>query len=181
MGPSPAMCGGGVHLPRRSARSSPRSTSYATNASPLRGERLAPAARPRSKCIIPAHVAQVTAIDLFIWSHRCAGQPLWRRHGTQEAKHEHSRPGSPTDGLATDHRRDPPIVCQTIRPWFRPSSGRIWTAGMMIRDSTYPRLRKFCDWWNTNFDGPIVEVRVGAVQIVTAGDLRHVDTEMRLH
>jgi uncharacterized protein Usg len=46
---------------------------------------------------------------------------------------------------------------------------------------THPRLRKFCDWWNANLDGPIIEVRVGAVQVVTAGELRHVDTEMRLH
>jgi hypothetical protein len=43
-----------------------KSTSYGTNASPLRGERLARAARLRSTCIIPKHVAQVTAIDLFI-------------------------------------------------------------------------------------------------------------------
>jgi uncharacterized protein Usg len=46
---------------------------------------------------------------------------------------------------------------------------------------TYPRLRKFCDWWNANLDGPIVEVRVGATQVVAAGELRHVDTELRLH
>jgi uncharacterized protein Usg len=46
---------------------------------------------------------------------------------------------------------------------------------------TFPRLRKFCDWWNANLDGPIVEVRVGAVPVVTAGELRHVDAEISLH
>jgi uncharacterized protein Usg len=46
---------------------------------------------------------------------------------------------------------------------------------------TYPRLRRFCEWWNANLDGPIVQVRVGAVRVITAGELRHVDAEMRLH
>jgi uncharacterized protein Usg len=46
---------------------------------------------------------------------------------------------------------------------------------------TYPRLRRFCEWWNPNLDGPIVQVRVGAVKAVTAGELKHVDAEMRLH
>jgi uncharacterized protein Usg len=46
---------------------------------------------------------------------------------------------------------------------------------------TYPRLRQFCDWWNKNLDGPIVQVRVGATQVITAGDLRHVGAELRLH
>jgi uncharacterized protein Usg len=31
---------------------------------------------------------------------------------------------------------------------------------------TYPRLRQFCDWWNKNLDGPIVQVRVGATQVI---------------
>jgi uncharacterized protein Usg len=46
---------------------------------------------------------------------------------------------------------------------------------------TYPRLRRFCEWWNANLDGPIVQVRVGAIQAVTSGELKHVDAEMRLH
>jgi uncharacterized protein Usg len=46
---------------------------------------------------------------------------------------------------------------------------------------TFPRLRQFCDWWNANLDGPIVQVRVGAALVVTAGELRHVDAELRLH
>jgi uncharacterized protein Usg len=46
---------------------------------------------------------------------------------------------------------------------------------------TYPRLRRFCEWWNANLDGAIVQVRVGAAQVVTAGELRHVDAEIRLH
>jgi uncharacterized protein Usg len=45
---------------------------------------------------------------------------------------------------------------------------------------TFPRLRKFCDWWNANLDGPIVQVRVGAVAVITAGELQHVGTELRL-
>jgi hypothetical protein len=43
-----------------------KSMSCGTTASPLRGERIARVARLRSTCIIPKHVAQVTAIDLFI-------------------------------------------------------------------------------------------------------------------
>lgn len=46
---------------------------------------------------------------------------------------------------------------------------------------TYPRLRQFCGWWNANLDGPIVQVRVGAAQVIMAKDLRHVGVEMRLH
>lgn len=46
---------------------------------------------------------------------------------------------------------------------------------------TFPRLRKFCNWWNANLDGPIVRVRVDAAQVITAGELRHVDAELRLH
>jgi uncharacterized protein Usg len=46
---------------------------------------------------------------------------------------------------------------------------------------TYPRLRRFCEWWNANLDGPIVQVRIGGAKVVTAGELRHIDAEMRLH
>jgi uncharacterized protein Usg len=46
---------------------------------------------------------------------------------------------------------------------------------------TYPRLRRFCEWWNANLDGPIVQVRVGGTRVVTAGELRHVNAELRLH
>jgi uncharacterized protein Usg len=46
---------------------------------------------------------------------------------------------------------------------------------------TYPRLRRFCKWWNANLDGPIVQVRVGSARVVTAGELRHVDAAMYLH
>jgi uncharacterized protein Usg len=42
-------------------------------------------------------------------------------------------------------------------------------------------LRQFCEWWNANLDGPIVQVRVGAARVVTAGEMRHVGVEMRLH
>jgi uncharacterized protein Usg len=46
---------------------------------------------------------------------------------------------------------------------------------------TYPRLRQFCEWWNANLDGAIVQVRVAAKQVVTTGEMRHVGLEMRLH
>jgi uncharacterized protein Usg len=46
---------------------------------------------------------------------------------------------------------------------------------------TFPRLRRFCEWWNANLDGPIVQVRVGAARVITAGEMRHVGVEMRLH
>jgi uncharacterized protein Usg len=45
----------------------------------------------------------------------------------------------------------------------------------------YPRLRQFCEWWNANLDGAIVQVRVAAKQVVTAGELRHAGVEVRLH
>lgn len=46
---------------------------------------------------------------------------------------------------------------------------------------TYPRLLRFCEWWNATLDGPIVQVRVAGARVVTAGELRHVDAEIRLH
>jgi uncharacterized protein Usg len=46
---------------------------------------------------------------------------------------------------------------------------------------TFPRLRRFCEWWNANLDGPIVQIRVGAARVITAGEMRHVGVEMRLH
>lgn len=46
---------------------------------------------------------------------------------------------------------------------------------------TYPRLKQFCAWWNANLDGPIVQVRVGAATVITAGDLRHVDGDFCLN
>jgi uncharacterized protein Usg len=45
----------------------------------------------------------------------------------------------------------------------------------------FPRLRQFCDWWNKNLDGPIVQVKVGATRVVSAAELAHVGTELRLH
>jgi len=45
----------------------------------------------------------------------------------------------------------------------------------------FPRLRKFCTWWNANLDGAIVHVTVGAIPVITAGEMRHVGTELRLH
>jgi uncharacterized protein Usg len=131
--------------------------------------------------IIPKHVAQVTAIDLFIWSHRCAGQPLWRRLGDAggQAMNTHDLVRQLTGWRQTTaeilyRMPDHPTLVQTF----------VWQDMDRWHDDprlTYPRLRKFCDWWNANLDGPIVEVRVGAVQVVTAGELRHVDMEMRLH
>jgi uncharacterized protein Usg len=46
---------------------------------------------------------------------------------------------------------------------------------------TFPRLRRFCAWWNANLDGPIVQVRVAALRVVTAGEMRYIDAEMCLH
>ncbi|HYZ21018.1 MAG TPA: Usg family protein [Rhodopila sp.] len=46
---------------------------------------------------------------------------------------------------------------------------------------TYPRLRRFCEWWNATLDGPIVQVRVAGAHVVTAGELRHVGAEVALH
>jgi uncharacterized protein Usg len=46
---------------------------------------------------------------------------------------------------------------------------------------TYPRLRRFCDWWNANLDGAIVQVRVAGARVITAGDLRHLGAEFSLH
>jgi len=46
---------------------------------------------------------------------------------------------------------------------------------------TYPRLRQFCKWWNANLDGAIVQVRVAAKQLVSAGEVRHVGIELRLN
>jgi uncharacterized protein Usg len=37
---------------------------------------------------------------------------------------------------------------------------------------TYPRLRRFCEWWNANLDGPIVQVRIGvqrSLQLANCG------------
>jgi len=47
--------------------------------------------------------------------------------------------------------------------------------------ANFPRLRQFCEWWNANLDGAIVDVRVAAKQVISAGELRYVDTELRLH
>jgi uncharacterized protein Usg len=69
-------------------------------------------------------------------------------------------------------------ACRIIRPWFIWQDMDRWHADARL---TYPRLRQFCDWWNKNLDGPIVQVRVGATQVITAGDLRHVGAELRLH
>jgi uncharacterized protein Usg len=46
---------------------------------------------------------------------------------------------------------------------------------------TFPRLRQFCAWWNTNLDGPIVEVRVGDAAVIGAAELRHAGSELYLH
>jgi uncharacterized protein Usg len=46
---------------------------------------------------------------------------------------------------------------------------------------TFPRLRQFCKWWNANLDGAIVQVRVAAARVVTAGEMRHIGTEICLH
>ena len=46
---------------------------------------------------------------------------------------------------------------------------------------TCPRLRRFCQWWNANLDGAIVQVRVAAARVITAGELRHAGVEMRFH
>jgi len=47
-------------------------------------------------------------------------------------------------------------------------------------DMMFPRLRQFCAWWNANLDGAIVQVRVAAARVITAGELRHVSAELRL-
>jgi uncharacterized protein Usg len=46
---------------------------------------------------------------------------------------------------------------------------------------TYPRLRQFCEWWNANLDGAIVQVRVAAARVLTAGELRHAGAQICLH
>lgn len=45
----------------------------------------------------------------------------------------------------------------------------------------YPRLHHFLDFWRTTLEGPLVQVRVASLRIVSAGELRAVGTEFRLH
>ena len=45
----------------------------------------------------------------------------------------------------------------------------------------FPRLRRFCAWWNANLDGPILQVRIGSLPVIGAAELRSIGSEFRLH
>jgi uncharacterized protein Usg len=45
----------------------------------------------------------------------------------------------------------------------------------------FPRLHRFCAWWNAHLDGPIVQVRIAATPVVSAAELRPGGMELRLH
>jgi uncharacterized protein Usg len=45
----------------------------------------------------------------------------------------------------------------------------------------FPVLHKFLDFWSTQIEGKLHSVRVGATTLVTPGEWRHVDHELRIH
>jgi uncharacterized protein Usg len=45
----------------------------------------------------------------------------------------------------------------------------------------FPCLRRFCTWWNTHLDGPILQVRVGASLVISPAELRAAGPVLRLH
>jgi uncharacterized protein Usg len=45
----------------------------------------------------------------------------------------------------------------------------------------FPVLHRFLDFWASKIEGRLHSVRVGAVTLITAGELRHVDHQLYLH
>lgn len=45
----------------------------------------------------------------------------------------------------------------------------------------FPVLRRFLDWWESHLDGRLYQVRVGAVTLLSPGEMRHADIELRVH
>jgi uncharacterized protein Usg len=45
----------------------------------------------------------------------------------------------------------------------------------------FPVLHKFLDFWQRRLDGKVHSVRVGSTAIVAPRELRHANTEFRLH
>lgn len=45
----------------------------------------------------------------------------------------------------------------------------------------FPVLRRFLDWWEGNLEGRLYQVRVGAVTLLSPGEMRHTAIEMRVH
>lgn len=53
-----------------------------------------------------------------------------------------------------------------------------WDANPRLR---FPRLRRFCAWWNAHLDGPILQVRVGGSPVLGAAELRGGAAVFSLH
>ena len=45
----------------------------------------------------------------------------------------------------------------------------------------YPELRRFLDFWAREIDGKLHSVKIGTQALVSAGELRAVSAEFRLH
>jgi uncharacterized protein Usg len=45
----------------------------------------------------------------------------------------------------------------------------------------YPELRRFLDFWTREIDGKLHSVKIGTQELVSAGELRAVTAEFRLH
>lgn len=45
----------------------------------------------------------------------------------------------------------------------------------------FPELHRFLDFWQTNLDGPIHQVRIASKQLITPIELEMVGSEFRLH
>ncbi len=45
----------------------------------------------------------------------------------------------------------------------------------------FPVLHRFLDWWEGHLDGRLYQVRVGAVTLLTPGEMRHAAAELRVH
>jgi len=46
---------------------------------------------------------------------------------------------------------------------------------------SFPRLRRFCAWWNAHLDGPILQVRVEGSPLIGPAELRCAGAVFRLH
>lgn len=45
----------------------------------------------------------------------------------------------------------------------------------------FPVLRRFLDWWDSNLEGRLFQVRVGAVTVLTDNKWRHALAEYAVH
>lgn len=45
----------------------------------------------------------------------------------------------------------------------------------------FPVLRRFLDWWDTHLEGRLYQVRVGAITLLSPGEMRHAMVELRVH